>query len=50
MIIDILTFLGCIILGFIAVNLLSVLIVWCNYKRKNKAKSNLVKWDIDKEA
>jgi|TARA_Y100000114_G_C11526322_1_gene215874 ABC-type lipoprotein release transport system permease subunit len=50
MITDILTFLVCIILGFITVNILSALIVLYNYKKKEKAKNNLVKWDIDKEA
>ena len=50
MITDILTFLVCIILGFITVNILNALIVLYNYKKKEKAKNNLVKWDIDKEA
>tara|TARA_R100001086_G_scaffold232140_2_gene153207 strand:+ start:7392 stop:7553 length:162 start_codon:yes stop_codon:yes gene_type:complete len=50
MLTDILTFLVCIILGFTTVNLLSGLIVFCQLKRKQKTKSNIVKWDIDKEA
>ena len=43
MITDILTFLVCIILGFITVNILSALIVLYNYKKKEKAKNNLFK-------
>ena len=42
MITDVLTFLVCIILGFITVNTLSALIVLYNYKKKEKAKNNLV--------
>tara|TARA_R100000426_G_scaffold32980_1_gene26966 strand:- start:187 stop:354 length:168 start_codon:yes stop_codon:yes gene_type:complete len=55
MIADIINLLIYVIVGFILINIISVMGVMVYYKLKKlskptKAKSNVVKWDIDKEA